>query len=221
MIKVFRVYQNNALISSYYNKWAPGNDLVLVEDIKAFKDICFDEKVVELSKDDFNNGDNEFVCRFRVKDDEFTLWGLSTLDTDDINVKLSIDDTMSAVAQYIRIIFSNETVSGNMARMLTTFLVNHFKKYEDVARKQKKINTIKGGLTDMQRMASSAFSNIVERGKTMEEMEVEVNSISSHGHVFSARSRRLRKAIGTYRLYAYVYAIVAMLLFLLILHFVF
>lgn len=219
MIKVFRVYENSSLIGSYLNKWASDNDSGVLDLVPIVDSLVNYNEVVELESN-ISASENEFAYRFRVDDKEFMFWAKYIVEQKGKNLEVCVQDTCKDIEKYIRLNFRDEIESGNMTRLITVFLANYFKKYEDVIKKQKRIDSLKRGLQDVQVVTSQVFANIVERGRSINDLQADVSTISDHGHIFHRKSKRLKRKMILGRLKVYVWGIVSLFTLYLILRFV-
>lgn len=221
MIKVFRVYQNHSNIGSYFNKWVCDKDSGDIDNMPDVEALPHFNKVVEIQGNIWDKNNHVFAYRFRYEEDDFVLCAQYIVDQDTKDPIKDIESIMTDVAKYIRLNYKNERVSGNLTRLLTQFLANYFKQYENATHKKRKINTLKQGLANVQEMASQTFMTIVERGKAIGELQTEIDTVSHHGHIFNVKSKRLKNKIWSQKTKAYLYTLLLLLVFVFVLYVIF
>lgn len=221
MIKVFRVYQNHSNIGSYYNKWVCNKDYDGEDNMPDIEALPYYDKVIEVQGNIMNKRDKLFVYRFILEGDDFMLYSAYLMNSETEDPIASINNIMFDVAKYIRLNYKDELISGNLTRLLTHFLANYFKKYEDMAQKDKKINHLKQGLANVQEIATHTFMTIVERGKAIGELQTEMETISYHGHMFNSKTKCLKNKMWSQKVQAYLYSLALLLIFVTMLYILF
>ena len=218
MIKVFRVYQNHSNIASYFNKWMCDKNASIVDDIPDFESIPVSDGIIDISDRNFHSSDRVFVYRLSIDDDRLLLFARYSTESGSENINKTANNIMNDIAKYIKLNYKNEIISGNLTRLLTQFLANYFKKFEDIAQKKRKISTLKQGLVNVQEIATQTFMTIVERGKAIGELQTEMDTISHHGYVFNTRTKRLKDKMWTQNLKTYLYAVAILSVIIIILY---